>query len=285
MKRHTITPRPSNSMLVPLPTRRRMSVAPLPPGWGIKEVPRSDGYHSDMYYYEAETARKFRSMKEVERYLNGEEYTPRRSPRKMTLHNHMLRLDDGELKENHLEIEASTACKTPSVLPNGWIVKMVPRKYDTRIIDKYYYEPETRKMFRSLVSVERYLAELEENVPLLKVLEEIKENKPLSKFFKLQSRKKTSGNSSQGSSFVAPPMKVNWVLSSTKGDAWSPFVSDTLVPDSVRQQWTDRFVELMNEGTSLVPSSNHRGKLLMVRGIQSQQMCNSDACTVSLLFF
>ncbi|XP_075503806.1 methyl-CpG-binding domain-containing protein 7 isoform X2 [Primulina tabacum] len=273
MKRHTITPRPSNSLLVPLPTRRRMAVAPLPPGWGIKEVPRSDGYHSDMYYYEAETARKFRSMKEVERYLNGEQYTPRRSPRKMTLHNHMLRLDDGELKESHLEIVASTACKTPSVLPNGWIVK------------KYYYEPETRKMFRSLVSVERYLAELEENVPLLKVLEEIKENKPLSKFFKLQSRKKTSGNSSQGSSFVAPPMKVNWVLSSTKGDAWSPFVSDTLVPDSVKQQWTDRFVELMNEGTSFVPSSNHRGKLLMVRGIQSQQMCNSDVCTVSLLFF
>lgn len=48
----------------------------------------------------------------------------------------MLRLDNGELKENHLEIVASTACKTPSVLPNGWIVKKVPRKYDTRMIDK-----------------------------------------------------------------------------------------------------------------------------------------------------
>ncbi|XP_073145325.1 methyl-CpG-binding domain-containing protein 7 isoform X3 [Henckelia pumila] len=254
MGRHTISPTPSSSMLVPLPTRRPMAVPPLPPGWGVKEVPRSDGSRSDMYYYEPETARKFRSMREVDRYFSGEEYTPRRSPKKTTLPNHMLKLNDGELKENHLAIVASTACN----LPDGWIMKGVPRKCDTNMIDKYYYEPGTGKMFRSLVSVQRYLAELEENAPLAKVLENIKENKPLSKFFKHQSRKKTSGNNSH-SSFVTPPMKVNWVLASPRGDAWSPFVSDTLVPYSVKQQWTDRFIEVMNEGTSSVRSSLSSG--------------------------
>ncbi|GFP82355.1 methyl-cpg-binding domain-containing protein 7 [Phtheirospermum japonicum] len=143
-------------------------------------------------------------------------------------------------------------------LPDGWIVEEVPRRYNGWA-DKYYYEPETGRKFRSLVAVERHLAELDENAPLAKTLEEIKENKPLSKVFKLESLAKVSENykkkvseenaHAQASSFIGPPMKVKWVLASPQGDAWNAYVADTLIPEVVKQQWAKRFKHFMNDGT------------------------------------
>ncbi|KAK6123443.1 hypothetical protein DH2020_042808 [Rehmannia glutinosa] len=167
----------------------------------------------------------------------------------------LLRLDD-ELSQSHLAMVPSekTAPTAPVVLPDGWIVEEVPRRYG-RGTDKYYYEPGTGQKFRSLVSVERHLAELEENAPLSKALEEIKENKPLSKVFKLEnltknSKKKHCPEKTQASSFIGPPMKVNWVLASPQGDVWNPFISESLVPDAVKQQWTNRFMLFMNDENS-----------------------------------
>ncbi|KAL2239528.1 UNVERIFIED_CONTAM: Methyl-CpG-binding domain-containing protein 7 [Sesamum indicum] len=310
----------------------------IPRGWGVEEVPRHDGTRSDMvhpiinsssslvfscpenflafrnfllsadisafldvyvqYYYEPGTGRKFRSIREVQRYLNGDSY-PCRSTRKLSLRSHssgyrrmlfsgekssrcrrmivsggkfrlnldsdkgrvfsiamLLRLDN-ELSQSHLAVTASqrAAPAAPFVLPDGWIVEEVPRKYD-HWTDKYYYEPHTGQKFRSLVAVERYLTELEENEPLSKALEEIKENKPLSKIFKLENhakhssprKKNISRENTQASSFVSPPMKVNWVLASSRGDAWNPFISEALVPDSIKQQWSNRFMLFMNDG-------------------------------------
>ncbi|KAL0369776.1 UNVERIFIED_CONTAM: Methyl-CpG-binding domain-containing protein 7 [Sesamum angustifolium] len=296
----------------------------IPRGWGVEEVPRHDGSRSDMvhliinsssslvfscpenflafwvsyflhflmynvqYYYEPGTGRKFRSIREVQRYLNGDSY-PCRSTRKLSLRSQssgyrrmlfsgekssrcrrmivsggkLLRLDN-ELSQSHLAITASqrAAPAAPFVLPDGWIVEEVPRKYD-HWTDKYYYEPHTGQKFRSLVAVERYLTELEENEPLSKALEEIKENKPLSKIFKLENhakhssprKKNISRENTQASSFVSPPLKVNWVLASPRGDAWNPFISEALVPDSVKQQWSNRFMLFMNDGSGNLQSS------------------------------
>ncbi|KAI3450436.1 hypothetical protein Pfo_007101 [Paulownia fortunei] len=284
-QRHNSTLSPSNSMLVPY-THRQLAVCPR--GWGVEEVPRHDGSRSDMYYYEPGTGRKFRSIKEVHRYLNGEG-SPCRSTRKLSIRNHnsgcrrmllsfeknseyrrmvvsggkLLRLDH-ELSQRHLAMVASgkAAPTAPYILPDGWIVEEVPRRYDNWT-DKYYYEPGTGQKFRSLVAVERYLAELEENAPLSKALEEIKENKPLAKVFKLENhiknstprKKNISQENTQASSFISPPMKVNWVLASPQGDAWNPFISEALVPDVVKQQWTNRFMLFMNDGISNSQSS------------------------------
>lgn len=283
-----------NSMLVPLrpaycgdrlsnntqlalaspPTAAIPTITPrikLPPGWGVEEVLRPNGSHIDRYYYEPGTGRKFRSSKEVERHLNGEEYP--RPRRKLTLHNRkpgcqrmivsggkMLKLGK-ELDRNQLAMVVSRSAKASPYfkLPDGWIVEKVPRKYDGTI-DKYYYEPETGQKFRSLVSVERYLAELEgDDVPLSKALAEIKENKLMSKVFQLDNhiensihsipRTKNIYGDMKVSSIVGPPMKVNWVLASPHGDAWNPIISDISVPDSVKQQWTKRFMQLMNDGS------------------------------------
>nr|GMD03869.1 methyl-CpG-binding domain-containing protein 7-like [Ipomoea batatas]GMD51186.1 methyl-CpG-binding domain-containing protein 7-like [Ipomoea batatas]GME13696.1 methyl-CpG-binding domain-containing protein 7-like [Ipomoea batatas] len=49
----------------------------LPDGWGVEEIPRSYGSKFDKYYLEPETGKKFRSLREVERHLNGETVTRR----------------------------------------------------------------------------------------------------------------------------------------------------------------------------------------------------------------
>ncbi|KAG8387809.1 hypothetical protein BUALT_Bualt02G0059700 [Buddleja alternifolia] len=302
-KRHNSKLSPSNTMLVPYRHRQRhrdLAVTPhftrfrLPLGWGVEEVPRLDGSRSDTYYYEPGSGRKFRSRKDVERYLNGDEYFG--SGRRLSPRNHvelssnstrqrmllydkpnsenrrmivsggkLLRLHD-ELSKSHLAIVPSikAAPRAPFILPDGWIVEEVPRK-DINFSDKYYYEPGTGRKFRSLVSVEKYLAELDENAPLSKALEEIKENKkPLSKNFKLENytknstprKKNISGENNEASSFNSPPMKVKWVIASPQGDVFNPFIAETLIPDSVKQQWTDRFMILMNDGISNFPSSS-----------------------------
>lgn len=160
-------------------------------------------------------------------------------------------MDEEEL--NEWAIVPSTSANTlPYDLPDGWVIEEVPRR-DGSLVDKYYYEPETGLKFRSRIAVQKYLAEMRENVPLSTTLEELKENKPLSKMFKLYQRAKQSlprhtvPENSDKSSFLSPPAKVNWVLSSSRGDAWNPFVAGTPIPDSVKQQWTQRFMLFMND--------------------------------------
>ncbi|KAL2470447.1 Methyl-CpG-binding domain-containing protein 7 [Abeliophyllum distichum] len=298
MEEPNSTSSPPNSMLVPLrpacdgdgwSNNTQLALVPPtnsitttssrfkpPPGWGVEEVLRSNGSHVDRYYYEPGTGRKFRSSREVERHLNGEQYTPR-SRRKLTLHNHnsrcrrmivsggkMLKLGN-EIDRNQLAIVVSRRTKASPYfkLPDGWIVEKVPRKFNGSI-DKYYYEPETGQKFRSLVSVERYLEELvEDDVPLSKALAEIKENKLMSKVSQLGNHiensvprtNNISGDNMQVSSIIGRPMKVNWVLASPSGDAWNPMISDMSVPDSVKQQWTKTFMRLMNDGSLDSPNS------------------------------
>ncbi|MCD7469317.1 methyl-CpG-binding domain-containing protein 7-like [Datura stramonium] len=240
----------------------------LPPGWGVEEVPRSKGYRVDKYYYEPGTGLKYRSLREVERRLNGEIFSPRTRAsvvrnypksslsRKMVIYDgKIVRVDEEQL--NEWEIVPSTSAATlPYDLPDGWMIEEVPRR-DGSLVDKYYYEPGTGLKFRSRIAAQRYLAEMRENVPLSATLEELKENKPLSKMFKLHHHAKKSlpckrnivQENSDQSSFLSPPSKVNWVLSSPRGDAWNSFIAGTPIPDSVKQQWTKRFMLFMNDET------------------------------------
>ncbi|KAL6566608.1 methyl-CpG-binding domain-containing protein 7-like [Orobanche minor] len=265
-------------MLVPYARRQLAPAIPsatrlkVPAGWGVKQVPRPDGSHTDRYYYEPGTGRKFRSIRDVHKYLNGVKgYRRRRSTRKSTC-NHsterrkmivsggkLSRLDhDDDEVENGSDLAIVTFGKpagmTSFSLPDGWIVEEMPRR-DHAWNDKYYYEPGTGRKFRSLVAVERHLEELEENAPLSKILEEIKENKPLSKVFKIENltknfnKKKVCKETRQASlSFVGPTMQVKWVLASPQGNTWNPFIRGASVPDAVKQDWTSRFMLLMKDG-------------------------------------
>ncbi|KAJ9565363.1 hypothetical protein OSB04_001329 [Centaurea solstitialis] len=126
---------------------------------------------------------------------------------------------------------------------------------------QYYHEPGTGQRFRSMVAVQKHLEQLEENSPLSVVLEEMRENMlPLSKAFKLSNRIKDHGSYSSWkqstsrkekiSSFADPPSKINWVIAGAGGgaggDAWNAYEDDTLVPDSMKQQWGKTFMMAIN---------------------------------------
>ncbi|GFZ17980.1 hypothetical protein Acr_26g0012490 [Actinidia rufa] len=257
----------------------------LPNGWYVKNVLRSDGSRIDKYYLEQGTGQKFRSLKEVERYLTGVEYT--RSRKALKLSNHiespgsrkmiisggmlwlttiaqhgglilnidadamqLLSLDKEETNQLQLAVVSPTIplATSPFTLPEGWIVEEVPRKCNGHA-DKYYYEPGTRRKFRSLISVERYLAEEADNAPLSQV-------------FKLDSRAKNFGSrkkifrekvNTSTSDSVQPPAKINWVLADPGGSTWNAFSGDSMVPEPVKQRWANRFMVSINDPNCSAP--------------------------------
>uniref|UniRef100_A0A5B7BSW6 Putative methyl-CpG-binding domain-containing protein 7 isoform X2 n=1 Tax=Davidia involucrata TaxID=16924 RepID=A0A5B7BSW6_DAVIN len=281
----------SSSMMVPLRLltpgyydgesshHRQLALVPttasrfqLPDGWVVQEVPRRcDATHIDKYYYEPGSGQKFRSLRDVERYLTGEVYTPR--PKALELGNHvknsgswkmiisggkMLRQDEEGSDQLQLAVVAPTITASTSHfrLPDGWIVEAIPRRGTTRRrrsnTDKYYYEPGTGRKFRSLISVERYLAEINENTPLseaFKLANHLRKSGWQKKNISRQKPKTLTFDSAD------PPIKVNWVLADPGGDTWSPFMGELMVPDSVKQEWTKRFIFSISDENYDAPNS------------------------------
>ncbi|VFQ91422.1 unnamed protein product [Cuscuta campestris] len=208
----------------------------LPAGWRVEEVIRSDRSKFDRYYYEPETGAKFRSLKDVERHVNGEEVS-RVYRSSSDNHPEMLKWDEEEQSPNHWAIVPSERedIADTNQLPDGWRVEEVPRATGS-YKDKYYYEPGTGMRFRSMASVQRHLSELN------------RENAPLSKMFKLHHNAVPRSKASREEPlFGRTPSKVNWVLANHKGDAWNPFIGDTLVSDSVKEKWIKRFMSYMDK--------------------------------------
>lgn len=278
----------------------KVSKFTLPKGWSVKKVPRKVGDLTDKYYRDPETGRQFRSLKEVERYITEgitparsrvkrlsyfhdeekverditEEVSPKKTRQKMLNYHHdekdsgsrdMIVANEKD-KDNQyqLAIVSPTSFSSPkflSKLPDGWVVEEVPRR-SGGYIDKYYYEPGTGQKFRSMVAVEKHLAELEENSPLAVVLEEIREKSlPLSKAFKLSSPIKNCGSynswkkSKSTKEKSSPPRKINWVIAGNGGDAWNAFMDENLVEDSVKQQWRKTFMMEINNSKHNAPVS------------------------------
>lgn len=149
---------------------------------------------------------------------------------------------------------------SPYRLPEGWVVEEEPRG---GYVDKYYYESGTGRKFRYLSSVDRHLADRNENTMLSETLAELREyNMPLSKTFKIGSHVKSCNSlwknnipreKVQSATINSPPLKINWVIASPGGDSWNPFIGGSLVPESVKQQWCKRFM-LSNDGRYIAPN-------------------------------
>ncbi|KAL8215251.1 hypothetical protein R6Q57_004700 [Mikania cordata] len=245
----------------------------LPEDWFVEKKYRKSGGAFDKYYHDPESGRKFRSLKDVERYLT-EGIVPTSSKRLKYHKKHLQKYSNlkeiiyggkmqllEEDKDNQYQLinvtPSSCLSTSPFTLPDGWIVEKVPRKTGDRR-DRYFYEPGTGHKFRSLLSVQKHLAELEENSPLSVVLEGLRENNlPLSKAFRsanpiknygsCDSRKKSISKKEQDSAFSnAAPNKINWVIPCTAGETWNAFVGDKLVPEFMKQQWGKRFMLAIN---------------------------------------
>nr|XP_043611218.1 methyl-CpG-binding domain-containing protein 7-like [Erigeron canadensis] len=189
----------------------------LPEDWFVEIVPRKSGNtSSDKYYYDPITGRKFRSLKDVERYLIegiipsksvANRLTYNEKPlqtigyrkmidsggqtsgyRKMIVSGGQM-LDFEEGNDNQYQLVTVTPTRSPSTshfkLPDGWIVEVVPRKSGNHCADRYYYEPGTGQKFRSKTAVQKHLAELEDSSPQSVVPEEqIEDNVPLARAFR-----------------------------------------------------------------------------------------------------
>ncbi|XP_031247599.1 methyl-CpG-binding domain-containing protein 7-like [Pistacia vera] len=246
------------------------SVFKLPRGWSVEERPRINSQSHpgrvDKYYYEPKTGRKFRSLISVQKYLSGEtEYAI--MPKRVKYGN-----------EKHMQIVPFNTKNTSSFgLPNHWIVEERPRRRGS-IIDKYYIETGTGLRFRSRIALERYLAAMREVTSTSKAKSDDQLTKDISdenqtlrimvkhlqdagkikfkpKALKLDNHSAPSKNFSfqeKHSSVMAVnpstidfpslPAKVKWVLGGPGGNMWNPFVGESMVPESVKQEWSETFV-------------------------------------------
>ncbi|RXH84501.1 hypothetical protein DVH24_032785 [Malus domestica] len=94
------------------------------------------------------------------------------------------------------------------------------------VIDKTYIEPGTGRRFHSLVVVERYLTEANEEVPLKALM-------PTNKPSKLN--------------IGMPPRGPG-------GNMWNPVRNDFYGPDSVKQSWSESFKSSISGGNISAPS-------------------------------
>lgn len=68
-------------------------------------------------------------------------------------------------------------------------------------------------------------------------------------------RKNHSGKGVRASTndFSSRPLKVNWVLAGPGGNMWTPYVGECVVPDSVKQKWSETFISSIHEGSLKTP--------------------------------
>ncbi|KAH9701109.1 methyl-CpG-binding domain-containing protein 7 [Citrus sinensis] len=226
----------------------------LPRGWSVEERPRT---HSptrpdriDKYYYEPRTGRQFRSLLSIQKYLTGEEDTV--SPKRVNYGN----------VQNMQIVPCATKSAASFGLPDNWIVQEIPRKninYAGTIdrffllssILQYYIEPGTGFRFRSRLAAERYL---QEDLPLRIIVKRQKDAKKI----KVTSKEGKPGCHSAHAknsvcfekdvltkeanastlNIASPPAKVKWVLGGPGGNVWNALMNESVVPDSVKQEWS-----------------------------------------------
>ncbi|XP_042954494.1 methyl-CpG-binding domain-containing protein 7 isoform X6 [Carya illinoinensis] len=221
-------------------TIRSTSPFKLPDDWVIEEKPRSNINYAgviDKLYIEPETGQRFRSLKAVERYLTEAKEntaTPKasqnsgswkknissiiRSPRVVSKH----RL---EAEEDNITLKALKLCRSKASPNSGSGKKNIPGIIRTPgVVSKCWLEAE------------------EDNITL-KALKFCNSSKPSRKS---GSRKKFVSNKGVNASMLdcaSPPAKINWVLSGPGGgNVWSAFINESIVPDSVKQKWSEKFI-------------------------------------------
>ncbi|KAL5156907.1 Reticulon-like protein B11 [Glycine soja] len=182
----------------------------------------------------------------------------------------------------------------------------------------YYYEPGTRRKFRSLLSVQRHLAGetgdynfiesgagrkfgslkalenflLEENAcittpksavksgtgeqmacgvrsdlkPVQKCSSVAEEDQitPKSSKHTIQSALEDDNRASMHNLTAPPPAKVSWVLSSP-GGFWSPFLDDSIVPESEKLKWSKAFVlSIHDDGGFTMEMTGNIGEYVLI---------------------
>ncbi|XP_027927071.1 methyl-CpG-binding domain-containing protein 7-like isoform X2 [Vigna unguiculata] len=203
----------------------------LPEGWIVEERPRrSNPTHVDRYYYEPHTRKQFRSLCAVQRYLAGEEVTPRRMKSKKKL------IESGEGQSSSMravsnflleENPSPTTSKSPMNSGSGE-KRVRSTRYEGRYEEESVYRPTS-------VAKEEIINPMswKYSVPARKSVKLDYQNKTISE---------SSGTSSAHNLTTPPPAKISWVLSGPTG-TWNPRVGGSPVPQSEKLNWSEAFIQ------------------------------------------
>ncbi|KAM1040228.1 hypothetical protein ACFX2I_029454 [Malus domestica] len=275
------TMRPAEEHEEPFNCKRQLQLVTtspfrLPDDWFVEEKRRPlsnicNPGKIDRYYIEADTGLRFRSLPAVQRYLTEgqtETFTKRIKPGSECLVSSRIQK---VVNPKHKQITPCTTRRTSSSfkLPDGWEIEEKPRR-KSRVIDKTYIEPVTGRQFRSLVAVERYLTEANEEVPLKALMPATKSSISSGSCHQKTKSSAESEPQNVGSSslkrnisgendrpselnFGRPPAKVKWVLRRPGGNMWNPVIDDSKVPDSVKQSWSESFKSSLSGGNISAP--------------------------------
>ncbi|XP_013626860.1 PREDICTED: methyl-CpG-binding domain-containing protein 6-like isoform X1 [Brassica oleracea var. oleracea] len=144
-----------------------------------------------------------------------------------------------------------------SWLPDGWRVEDKVRTSGATAgsVDKYYYEPVTGRRFRSRTEVLYYL---EHGTTPKKGSKKADFNPD---HLEGQGRNKSSRKAKEqppppppprplNFDFENAPEKVSWSMANSGDEAWSPFLGEDKVQDSVRLDWCAAFTAVTTKNPS-----------------------------------
>ncbi|KAG2310949.1 hypothetical protein Bca52824_022506 [Brassica carinata] len=138
-------------------------------------------------------------------------------------------------------------------LPRGWRVEDKVRASGARagIVDKYYLEPITGRRFRSRTEVLYYL---EHGTTPKKGSKKTKNTGSSSGHLEGKGRNQSSKKAIEppplNFDFENAPEKVSWCMGNAGEEAWTPFVGDGKVQDSVRRDWCTAFTVITTKNPS-----------------------------------
>ncbi|CAH8296705.1 unnamed protein product [Eruca vesicaria subsp. sativa] len=144
-------------------------------------------------------------------------------------------------------------------LPAGWRVEDKVRTSGATAgsVDKYYHEPITGRKFRSRTEVLYYL---EHGTTPKKGSKKPKNTGSISDHLEGKGREKSSKKAEEqplpptlpplNFDFENPPEKVSWSMADAGEEAWTPFVGNDKVQDSVKRDWCTAFTVITTKNPS-----------------------------------
>ncbi|RDX63979.1 Methyl-CpG-binding domain-containing protein 7, partial [Mucuna pruriens] len=218
----------------------------LPSDWVVEKKPRvSNPTHVDKYYYEPHTGKKFRSLLSVQRYLAGETVDYVLPKRRVSENGNTKYIESGagqqfgSLRAVEKFLSGENACRaTPKVQnPSKQIIFGLTINIVVSAMKSETGQQRACGVRSSRKPAHNRSSEAEDKIALKSLKHTVQSVKP-------DSQKKTkSGKDNRGPmhNLTAPlPAKVSWVLSGP-GGFWSPFLDDSIVPDSEKLKWSEAF--------------------------------------------
>ncbi|GKV08111.1 hypothetical protein SLEP1_g19790 [Rubroshorea leprosula] len=142
-------------------------------------------------------------------------------------------------------------------LPPDWVVEDRVRTSGATagLVDKYYVDPSSGRRFRSKKEVLKFLETgTFPNANKKKGMENSVAGKDSPESSTGKKRVKKSGTEAKSLNFdfFNVPEKVDWVLTDSSTDCWTPFIGDEKVEESVTQEWAAAFTYVTAGNTGQV---------------------------------